>query len=146
MQGDPFHFLSNVLNSEIFSIVLIPLLILLPSCNVVTSEDMLVSVLIGTILRIFLYSLKTTIRLLTFSKALQVLFDSWSARFLKKILHFVWKRHISWIIKNPPGDNFASGAVWHTIAFKVSAFYFFCPKMTDVPICSTFLSSTYRCC
>ena len=27
MQGDPFHFLSNVLNSEIFSIVLIPLLI-----------------------------------------------------------------------------------------------------------------------
>ena len=25
MQGDPFHFLSNVLNSEIFSIVLIPL-------------------------------------------------------------------------------------------------------------------------
>ena len=26
MQGDPFHFLSNVLNSEIFSIVLIPLL------------------------------------------------------------------------------------------------------------------------
>ena len=27
MQGDPFHFLSNVLNSEIFSVVLIPLLI-----------------------------------------------------------------------------------------------------------------------
>ena len=27
MQGDPFHFLSNLLNSEIFSIVLIPLLI-----------------------------------------------------------------------------------------------------------------------
>ena len=27
MQGDPFHFLSNVLNFEIFSIVLIPLLI-----------------------------------------------------------------------------------------------------------------------
>ena len=27
MQGDPFHFLSNVLNSEIFSIVFIPLLI-----------------------------------------------------------------------------------------------------------------------
>ena len=27
MQGDPFHFLSNVLNSKIFSIVLIPLLI-----------------------------------------------------------------------------------------------------------------------
>ena len=27
MQGDPFHFLSNVLHSEIFSIVLIPLLI-----------------------------------------------------------------------------------------------------------------------
>ena len=27
MQGDPFHFLINVLNSEIFSIVLIPLLI-----------------------------------------------------------------------------------------------------------------------
>ena len=27
MQGDPFHFLSSVLNSEIFSIVLIPLLI-----------------------------------------------------------------------------------------------------------------------
>ena len=27
MQGGPFHFLSNVLNSEIFSIVLIPLLI-----------------------------------------------------------------------------------------------------------------------
>ena len=27
MQGDPFHFLMNVLNSEIFSIVLIPLLI-----------------------------------------------------------------------------------------------------------------------
>ena len=27
MQGDPFHFLSNVLNSEIFSIVLIQLLI-----------------------------------------------------------------------------------------------------------------------
>ena len=27
MQGDPFHFLSNVLNSEIFSIVLILLLI-----------------------------------------------------------------------------------------------------------------------
>ena len=27
MQGDTFHFLSNVLNSEIFSIVLIPLLI-----------------------------------------------------------------------------------------------------------------------
>ena len=27
MQGDPFHFLSNVLNSEIFSIALIPLLI-----------------------------------------------------------------------------------------------------------------------
>ena len=27
MQGDPFHFLCNVLNSEIFSIVLIPLLI-----------------------------------------------------------------------------------------------------------------------
>ena len=27
MQGDLFHFLSNVLNSEIFSIVLIPLLI-----------------------------------------------------------------------------------------------------------------------
>ena len=27
MQGVPFHFLSNVLNSEIFSVVLIPLLI-----------------------------------------------------------------------------------------------------------------------
>ena len=27
LQGVPFHFLSNVLNSEIFSIVLIPLLI-----------------------------------------------------------------------------------------------------------------------
>ena len=27
MQGDPFHFLINILNSEIFSIVLIPLLI-----------------------------------------------------------------------------------------------------------------------
>ena len=27
MQGDPFHFLSNVLNSEIFPIILIPLLI-----------------------------------------------------------------------------------------------------------------------
>ena len=27
MQGDPFYFLSNILNSEIFSIVLIPLLI-----------------------------------------------------------------------------------------------------------------------
>ena len=27
MQGDPFHFLSNVLNSEIFSIVFISLLI-----------------------------------------------------------------------------------------------------------------------
>ena len=27
MQGDAFHFFSNVLNSEIFSIVLIPLLI-----------------------------------------------------------------------------------------------------------------------
>ena len=28
----------------------------------------------------------------------------------------------------PPGGNFASGAVWHTIAFKVSAFHFFWPK------------------
>ena len=27
MQGVPFHFLSNVLNSEIFSVALIPLLI-----------------------------------------------------------------------------------------------------------------------
>ena len=27
MQGGPFHFLSNILKSEIFSIVLIPLLI-----------------------------------------------------------------------------------------------------------------------
>ena len=27
MQGFPFHFLSNVLNSEIFPVVLIPLLI-----------------------------------------------------------------------------------------------------------------------
>ena len=27
MQGVPFHFLSNVLNSEMFSVVLIPLLI-----------------------------------------------------------------------------------------------------------------------
>ena len=27
MQGDPFHFCSNVLNSEIFSIVVIPLIV-----------------------------------------------------------------------------------------------------------------------
>ena len=42
----------------------------------------------------------------------------------KKILHFVWKRHISWINKSPPGGNFASGAVLLTMAFKVSAFHF----------------------
>ena len=42
---------------------------------------------------------------------------------------------------NPPGGNFASGAVWHTIAFKVSAFHFFGQKLTDVPIWFTFLSS-----
>ena len=28
----------------------------------------------------------------------------------------------------PPGGKFASGAVWHTIAFKVSAFHFLWPK------------------
>ena len=40
-----------------------------------------------------------------------------------------------------PGSNyFASGAVWHTIAFKVSAFHFFGQNPTDVPIWSTFLS------
>ena len=33
MQGDPFHLLSNVLNSEIFSIVLIPLLIEFHNCS-----------------------------------------------------------------------------------------------------------------
>ena len=27
--------------------------------------------------------------------------------------------------EEPPGDNFASGAVWHTTIFKVSAFNFF---------------------
>ena len=43
--------------------------------------------------------------------------------------------------KNPPGGNFASGAVWHTIAFKVSAFQFFGQKLTDVPIWLTILSS-----
>ena len=30
--------------------------------------------------------------------------------------------------KNPTGGNFASGAVWHTIVFKVSAFHFLGPK------------------
>ena len=39
-----------------------------------------------------------------------------------KNLHFVCKRHISRINKNLPGGNFASGVVWHTIVFKVSAF------------------------
>ena len=29
---------------------------------------------------------------------------------------------------NTPGGNFASGAVWHTTVFKVSAFHFFGPK------------------
>ena len=34
------------------------------------------------------------------------------------------------------------GAVWHTIAFKVSVFhYFWLKKITVVPICSTVLSS-----
>ena len=41
----------------------------------------------------------------------------------------------------PPGGKFASEAVWLTIAFKVSAFHFFCQKLTDVPIWSTILSS-----
>ena len=39
--------------------------------------------------------------------------------------------------KNPPGGNFASGAVLLTIAFKVSAFQFFGQNLTDVPIWST---------
>ena len=43
--------------------------------------------------------------------------------------------------KNPPGGNFASEAVWHAIAFKVSVFHFFGQKLTDVPIWSTFLIS-----
>ena len=55
----------------------------------------------------------------------------------KKNLHFVWKRHISWINKNPPGGIFASGAVLLTITFKVSAFHFFGQNLTDVPIWST---------
>ena len=38
---------------------------------------------------------------------------------------------------NPPVGNVASRAVWHTIAFKVSAFHFFGQNLTDVPIWST---------
>ena len=41
MQGDPFHFLSNVLNFEIFSIVLIPLIIISLFAH---SETMIVSI------------------------------------------------------------------------------------------------------
>ena len=44
-----------------------------------------------------------------------------------------------------PGGNFASGAVWHTIVFKVPAFQggfaFLISKLTDVPIWSLILSS-----
>ena len=47
--------------------------------------------------------------------------------------------------KGLPGGNFASGAVWHTIAFKVLAFLgrfpFLGPKLTDVTISSKILSS-----
>ena len=46
---------------------------------------------------------------------------------------------------NPPGGMFDSGAVWHTIVFKVSAsrggFSFLGPKQTDVAICSNILGS-----
>ena len=43
-------------------------------------------------------------------------------------------------IRTPPGGNFASGAVWHTNAFKVPAFHFFGQELTDVPIWSTVLT------
>ena len=33
---------------------------------------------------------------------------------------------------NPAGDNFAKGAVWDTIVFKVSAFNFLSQKLYDV--------------
>ena len=44
---------------------------------------------------------------------------------------------------NPLGGNFVSGAVWHTIIFKVSAFHFFGQKLADVTIYSTHLSSNF---
>ena len=51
----------------------------------------------------------------------------------------------SCVLQKPPSCN-DNGykwdiAVWHTIAFKVSAFHFLGQKLADVPICSTFLSS-----
>ena len=45
-----------------------------------------------------------------------------------------------YINKNPSGGNFASGAVCHTIAFKVSAFSFFGQKLADMTILSNILS------
>ena len=33
---------------------------------------------------------------------------------------------------NPPGGNFANGAVWYTIVLKVSAFTFLGQKLADV--------------
>ena len=39
-----------------------------------------------------------------------------------------------------PGGNFAKGAVWYTIAFKVSIISFFGPKLADVKHCSKILS------
>ena len=45
--------------------------------------------------------------------------------FLKKTLHVVGKYHISQINKNLTDGNFASDAVWRTIALKVLAFPLF---------------------
>ena len=43
--------------------------------------------------------------------------------------------------KNPSGGNFASRVLWHTIVFKVSAFYFFGQILADMTIWSKILSS-----
>ena len=42
---------------------------------------------------------------------------------------------------NPPVGNFANGAIWFTIEFKVSAFYFLSQKLADVRPLSKILSS-----
>ena len=50
-----------------------------------------------------------------------------------KLISSIPKKNSAFCLKtsyfmNKSSGNFASGAVWHTIAFKVSAFHFFWPK------------------
>ena len=46
-------------------------------------------------------------------------------------LQFPIKRYISIIHMKPIAENFANGAVWYTIVFKVSEFYFVYIKTGD---------------